>query len=362
MTIRRRDVLAAGAAAAAALGGPAMSQTAARGTQAGGAPLRPVIDVHTHMYTRRWLEALRASGDPDTLVIPGNPESIEYRGVNYALLTPNMFDWEDRIEQMDRAGVDIALISLTAPNVYWGDAARSAEAARIVNDDYAEARARWPDRIGWFASLPWDHADAAIAELHRAMDMGAAGVCMLTNIKGQALIDEKFAPVWAEIDRIDAPVFIHPTTPFVDGFGLGDYGMANTVGFTTDTTTCFAKFLLSGFFDRYPRVRPIASHGGGALPWLIGRFDRMWEISTGRRDSAQPPSAHLRRILFDSIVYDTRTLAHLVEIVGPDRVIYGSDFPFRLGDMSGLLARADALPPDQRDAIRGGNAIREFRL
>lgn len=355
LTDRRNFIAAAGAAA---LGGAALSAPAVA-----AAPARvPVIDVHTHMYTRRWLAALKASGDADTVVVPGNPESIAYRGVNYAILAANMFDWDERIARMDEAGVDIAVISLTAPNVYWGSVQQSAEAARIVNDEYAEAQARWPTRIRWFASLPWDDADLAVTELHRAVEAGAVGVCMLTNVKGQALIDAKFAPIWAEIDRIDVPVFIHPTTPFVDGFGLADYGMANTVGFTTDTTTCFAKFLLSGFFERYPRVRPIASHGGGSLPFLMGRFDRMWEISTGRRDAERPPSAYLRRIYFDSIVYDQPTLAYLVSTVGEDRVLYGSDYPFRLGDMAGLLSRVDALPPTQRDAIRGRNAIREFRL
>ncbi len=352
MQIGRRQLIAAAGAAAIGL------SPAARPA----APRAPVIDVHTHMYTRRWLESLKASGDADTVVVPGTPESIAYRGVNYAVLAANMFDWEQRIAQMDAAGVDVALVSLTAPNVYWGTVQQSAAAARIVNDEYAAAQARWPRRIRWFASLPWDDADLAIAELHRAVGAGAIGVCMLTNIKGQALIEEKFAPVWAEIDRIDVPVFIHPTTPFVDGFGLGDYGMANTVGFTTDTTTCFGKFLLSGFFDRFRRVRPIASHGGGTLPYLVGRFDRMWEISTGRRDSAQPPSAHLRRIFFDSIVYDQRTLTYLVATVGADRVLYGSDYPFRLGDMTGILGRVDALPAAERDAVRGLNAVREFRL
>lgn len=355
MLIDRRQLITA--AGAAALGGAMVARQARA-----AAPRVPLIDVHTHMYTRRWLDALKASGDADTVVVPGTPESIAYRGVNYAILAANMFDWEERIARMDAAGVDMAVISLTAPNVYWGTAQQSAAAARIVNEEYAEAQALWPDRIRWFASLPWDDADLAVTELHRAIEAGAVGVCTLTNIKGRALIEPQYAPVWAEIDSIDVPVFIHPTTPFVDGFGLADYGMANSIGFTTDTTTCFAKFLLSGFFERYPRVRPIASHGGGTLPYLMGRFDRMWEISTGRRDVEQPPSTHLRRIYFDSIVYDQPTLEYLVATVGADRVMFGSDYPFRLGDMTGIRARVDSLPPAQRDALRGLNAMREFRL
>ncbi len=359
MLIDRRQLLTA--AGAAALGGAAISPRSATAAELAG-PRVPVIDVHTHMYTRRWLDALKASRDPDTVVVPGDPESIEYRGVNYAVLAPNMFNWEERIEKMDAAGVDIAIISLTAPNVYWGTAQQSAAAARIVNDEYAEAQARYPGRIRWFASLPWDDPDRALTELHRAIGNGALGVCMLTNIKGRELIDPRYAPVWAEIDRIDAPVFIHPTTPFVDGFGLGEYGLANTIGFTTDTTTCFAKFLLSGFFERYRKVRPIASHGGGSLPFLMGRLDRMWEVAARRRDIQQPPSTYLRRIYFDSIVYDQRTMDFLVATVGADRVLYGSDYPFRLGDMAGVLGRVNALPLAARDAVKGFNAIREFKL
>lgn len=355
--IDRRQLITAGAAAAI---GAAVSAPAAAAELAG--PRIPVVDIHTHMYTRRWLDALKASGDPDTVVVPGDPESIEYRGVNYAVLASTMFNWDERIQNMDAAGVDIAVISLTAPNVYWGTAQQSVAAARIVNDEYAEAQARHPRRIRWFASLPWDDADSALAELQRALRNGAVGVCMLTNIKGRELIDPKYAPVWAEIDRLDVPVFIHPTTPFVDGFGLGEYGLANTVGFTTDTTTCFAKFLLSGFFERYRKVRPIASHGGGSLPFLMGRFDRMWEVAARRRDIQQPPSTYLRRIYFDSIVYDQPTMEFLVATVGADRVLYGSDYPFRLGDMAGVLARVNGLLPAQRDAVRGLNAMRELKL
>ncbi|MEO8723287.1 MAG: amidohydrolase family protein, partial [Sphingobium sp.] len=256
----------------------------------------------------------------------------------------------------------IAILSLTAPNVYVGTRELSLMLARQVNDDFAAAQRRFPDRIRWMASLPFDFPDDALAELARAKRAGAAGICTLTNIHGVALTDKRFAPVWAAIEASGLPVFVHPTTPFIDGLGLEEFGLANTIGFTTESSLCFARMFLDGFLDRYPRMKLIACHGGGALPYLIARFDRMWEKSSSRRESAERPSAYLNRIWYDSIVYDQPTLEYLIAQVGANRVLYGSDYPFLIGDMTGILARVDALPAPQRRAVRGHNAAALFGI
>jgi aminocarboxymuconate-semialdehyde decarboxylase len=369
MSVDRRTLIGAAAVATAVTGAAEGRAQGARPVAASepsakAAPSRAkVIDVHTHMYTRRWRDALKAADDKDTKVLPGTPdEMISYRGNVYAWLYEEMFDWDLRIRNMDAAGVDVALISLTAPNVYWGTPQQSAEAARIVNGDFAAAEKKYGGRIRWFASLPWNQPDDAIAELRRAKADGAIGVCTLTNILGRALIDDLYRPVWREIEAMRMPVFIHPTTPFVDGLGLGKWGLANSIGFTTETTACFAKMIHSGFLDAFPKLNMIACHGGGTLPYLIARMDKLWEKSRGHKDIQRPPSSYLRRLYFDSIVYDQNTLDYLVETVGYDRVLYGSDYPFSIGDMPGILARVDALPPRQRDAIRSGNIPQIFDL
>lgn len=274
-----------------------------------------------------------------------------------------MIEWDLRIKAMDEAKVDIALISLTAPNVYWGTRAQSAGAARTINDDFAAAERKYDGRIRWMASLPWQNAEDAVAELRRAKKNGAIGVCTLTNILGTPLTDRRYRPIWREIEAMELPTFIHPTTPFTDGMGLSEYGFFNSIGFTAETTLCFERMIWSGFLDEFPRLKLIACHGGGTLPYLIGRFDIMWE-RTGRAGSAikEPPSTYVRRLYFDSIVYKQSTLEFLVQEVGADRVLYGSDYPFRIGDMKGVLARVDALPPAQRDAVRSGNALKIFDL
>lgn len=360
--IDRRSLIRAGSAglAAAAIPFPALGADA--DTPSAPASRVPVIDVHTHMYTEGWLARIRENPDESIRLVQGkNGEEIDYRGARIARISDEMLDWDRRIRNMDEAGVDVAIVSLTAPNVYVARKALSVTLAQQVNDDFAAQQSRFPTRIRWFASLPWQHPAEALKELERVQATGASGVCMLTNILGTPLTDPAFAPIWEAVEASGLPVFIHPTTPFVDGMGLNEFGLANTIGFTTETSLCFARMFLHGMLDKYPGLKLIASHGGGALPYLIARFDRMWERGSTPPKSKAPPSGYLDKVWYDSIVYDRQTLAFLVEQVGSDRILYGSDYPFLIGDMKGMLARVDALPPTVRDMIRAENTRALFK-
>jgi aminocarboxymuconate-semialdehyde decarboxylase len=266
---------------------------------------------------------------------------------------------------MDEAGVDLALISLSSPNVYLAERAFSVKAAQAANDDFAAAAAKYPSRIKWMASLPWDFPSDALAELRRAQKAGAIAVCMLTNIAGTPLTDERYRPIWTEIEAAGLPVFIHPTLPKSDyGLLVGGGALANAVGFTTETSLCFSRMIFEGFLDHFPRLKLIACDGGGALPYLSARLDRVWQQMSGpTKPSLEPPSHYIKhRLYYDAILYDEETLAHLVSYVDKDRVMYGSDYPFSLGDMPGILARVDKLAPQERAAVRGGNALKLFGI
>ena len=352
MTMNRRELLAGAGALAAAV--------AARG-EAQAPPSRvKVVDVHTHMYSRGWVKAVEEAADPTFRI--GENGALLYRGGSIGRMTPPMLDWDLRIKDMDDAKVDVALISLTAPNVYWGTRAQSVAAARSINDDFAAAQHKYDGRIRWFASLPFQHEADALTELRRAKDQGAIGVCTLTNILGTPLTAPQYRAIWRECAAMQLPVFIHPTTPYTDGMGLADFGLGNTIGFTSETSLCFAKLILEGVLDELPSLQLIACHGGGAFPYLAARFDIMWQRTVSARKNQAPPSTYLNRLWYDSIVYDQPTLDFLVERVGSDRVLYGSDYPFTIGDMKGILARVDSLPAHHRDAIRSGNAQRLFDL
>lgn len=327
---------------------------------------RPVIDVHTHILGNAWMRTMRERGAPTYEVRPvaSGRECIFRDGAPVTVPTPGHFDLGLRLRDMDAAGVDMAVVSLTCPNVYWGGPEVSAEAATVSNDELASWQAQAPGRIRWFASLPWEYPDLAVAELRRAHAAGAVGVMVLANVAGRSLTSPDLAPVWDEIDRLALPVLVHPTDPpGVAAMDMGQYDLTWSVGFMFDTTLAIARMVTSGFFDRYERLKIIASHGGAALAMLVGRLDKGFHISTLEdQATAHPPSHYLRRIFYDCITYEPRSLEYLVATVGASQVLFGSDYPHIVGDMVGMLQNADSLGGSVASAIRGDNAERIFAL
>lgn len=326
-----------------------------------------VIDVHTHMLTREYLDLLREKGRPryECTKSAAGEDIIRMYGAPFFTITPPMWDYDLRIKDMDSAGVDLAIVSLTCPNAYFGDAATSLEAARLVNDSMAEQQTLRPDRIRWLASLPWQHEDLALGELDRAHSAGAVGVMVIANIAGASLIDPAFESIWAAIERKGLPVLVHPGAPQgVSEMGMDRYALVPPVGFTFDTTLAFSKLILSGFLDRHADLKLIASHGGGALPYLAARLDRCHErIPAASEAISERPSEYLRRIYYDAVLYSAQALELCIEVAGSDeRVLYGSDYPHNIGDMQGCLARIDALRAPSAARIRGDNAARLFDL
>jgi aminocarboxymuconate-semialdehyde decarboxylase len=265
---------------------------------------------------------------------------------------------------MTKAGIDIAVVSLTCPNVFWGGPEISLQAARLMNDEMAKAQKQWPTRIRWFASLPWQYEKLALEELQRACDAGAVGVMVLANIDGKPLTHPSFASIWKAIDDRKLPVLVHPTAPpGVAEMGMQEFQLTAPIGFTFDTTLAVGRCIYDGFFDRYPNLKLIAGHGGGALPYLIGRMDICWHnIPAAAAKTQRPPSEYMRQVYVDTVVFTQSVVNMCVEVCGEDNVLYGSDYPHTIGDMPGCLARVDALPGKTRDKVRGGNARRIFGL
>jgi aminocarboxymuconate-semialdehyde decarboxylase len=322
-----------------------------------------VIDVHTHMFTTQWLELLKKEGGQYNIQTRPDGQKEIFRG-NTPVVLPQKghFDWDLRIAHMDKAGIDVSVCSLTCPNVYWGGEAVSVQAAREANDNFAEAQARFPDRIRWFASLPWEYPQRAVEELERSCAKGAAGVMVLANVSGKSLTDPMFAPIWAEIDKRALPVLVHPTDPpGVDMMDMTKFDLSWSVGFMFDTTLAITRMIFEGFFDQYPNMKVIASHGGGTLPYLVGRFEKGDEVElASRRQMKRKPAEYLRHIYYDSITYDVRSLKYLIEVVGEDHVMFGTDWPHWVHDTKGAFANTAQLAEGQMEKVRAGNAGRVF--
>jgi aminocarboxymuconate-semialdehyde decarboxylase len=322
-----------------------------------------VIDVHTHIFTHKWLDLLKQKGGAYNIQTRPDGQQEVFRG-NTPVVIPQKghFDYDLRIKHMDAAGIDISIVSLTCPNVYWGDMETSCRAARESNDTMAEAQTTYPDRIRWFTSLPWEYPHAALEELKRTCDNGASGVMVLANIAGRSLTDPIFAPIWAEIDRRALPVLVHPTDP--PGAELMDmtkFDLSWSVGFMFDTTLAITRMIFEGFFDQYPNLKIIASHAGGTLPYLAGRFTKGNEVEIPqRRQMKRQPIDYLRHIYYDCISYNPASLEFLISVVGADQVMFGTDWPHQVHDTEGAFANTARLPQAQCEAVRSANAMRVF--
>lgn len=325
-----------------------------------------IVDIHTHMLSQGFLDAMTAgsAGKYRVARVPAGDEAIFTGDTAFVTLTPGMFDYGLRVSAMDAAGVDLAVVSLTCPNVFWGNSEASASASALINDDMAAAQARYPDRIRFLATIPWQYPDRAIAELERACARGAVGVMVLATIDGVSLTDPRFAPVWEEIDRRALPVLVHPTSPpGVEQMDLNRYHLVWSVGFTFDTTLALSRMIMDGFFDRYRNLRIIGGHAGGYLPFVLSRLDAGFRsFESCRATIDRPPSSYLDQIYVDSIVYSPEALAMTLSVMGPDHVLYGSDYPHKNGRMEEIIDIVGTAPLADRAAILSGNADKIFRL
>jgi aminocarboxymuconate-semialdehyde decarboxylase len=326
-----------------------------------------VIDVHTHMMCREWLQLLADHGAPKYRLgkTPAGQDSIFMWDAPFVTLFDEMFDFERRIVNMDKAGVDLAIVSLTCPSASFGDEQISAKAARVMNKAMAEQQSLHPDRLRWFATLPWQFSDAAVSELHLAVKEGAVGVFVSANIDEMSLTAPAFAPVWQAIDNLGIPVLVHPTAPQgTKQMALDEYGLVPPIGFMFDTTLAIARMIFDGFIDRYPNLKLIAGHGGATLPYLAGRMDQCYRnIPACAEVIRELPSTYLKRIYYDSVVYERDALDLCIKVAGgADNVMYGSDYPHNIGDMSGCLSRVNSFDPDTASRISSKTAERIFKL
>jgi aminocarboxymuconate-semialdehyde decarboxylase len=266
---------------------------------------------------------------------------------------------------MRRRELDAAAIS-PPPQLfaYWVPAQIGERLARAVNNGLAEMRRAAPDRLLPLASLPMQDGARAARELERACgELGLRGAALCTHVNGVDLDRSELGAVFAAAERLDVPLFLHPQNAG-DPTRLQDYHLWNLVGFMMETATAAARLILSGVFERYPRLKVVLAHGGGFLPYQLGRLDHGHKV---RRDLnarlPKPPTAYLGNIFCDSLTHDGRALRFLIDRIGADHVVLGTDHPFDMGcDTPVETVRALRLPEREENAIIGGTLQRLLKL
>ena len=270
------------------------------------------IDVHHHILPPDYVAAVGDERIGPLILAGRTPE-----------WTPEM-----SVEAMDRNGIATAVTSISAPGLWFGDDAQSVRLARMCNDYAASIRRDHPGRFGLFASLPLPDVDASLAEIEYALDtLGADGIGLLTSYGDRYPGDPGFAPVFDELDRRGAVVYFHPTDAPCSQC-LKEIPAA-TLDFPFDTTRAVVSLLFSGTFARCRGIRFIFSHAGGTVPFLAERIARLG-ARPGFRDAVPDGVlAELERLYYDTALSANRlAFASLLALVEPDKVLFGSDYPF----------------------------------
>ena len=318
-----------------------------------------VVDLHAHYYPQSFLEAIEKDGRPYKAAVRrnGGDPTIVVDGRPYGPVTRHFYDMKARLREMDKAGIDLQAISLCPPMVYWADSELGTRLARLYNDELAAALN--PDRMVGLATLPLQDVDASVAELERAIrQLGMRGAAIGSNVKGKDLDHPDFVPFFEKAESLRAMIFIHP----LDVIGverLRPYYLHNGLGNPFDTAVAAARMTMGGLLDRFPKLQICLAHGGGALPWLVGRLDRVAKVREEAHGKARrKPSAYLRRFHYDTITHSDGALRYLIDVVGSDRVVIGTDYRFDMGCMDpvGTLNAIKDLPRSDKGTILSGKS------
>jgi len=294
------------------------------------------IDVHAHYWTDDYL---------DLLVDLGKADAGAARGIGAG----GGAELDARLALMDRAGVDMQVLSACPQMPYGQDQAKATAVAGFVNDQYAKLVQAYPNRFRAFAALPMPHLDQSIGELSRALDqLGMAGVAMNTTVLGRALVEPDYEPVWAELNRRGAVLYLHPAGNSACSPLIGNYHLTWMVGAPVEDTISVMQLITHGIPARYPDIKIINSHLGGALPMLLQRADDQysWEAP----DTPEPPSVAARRMWYDTVGHGhVPALRCAIDSLGADRLLVGTDFPYENGDV--FVRAVDYINDSQIDAI-----------
>jgi aminocarboxymuconate-semialdehyde decarboxylase len=330
-------------------------------------PLK-TIDVHIHFLSPRALEGARKAPDRyGVRVLDDGPRPRLAVGAEPPTrpLLEALYTLDRHLEFLDGQGIDTALFGpLMDVAGYSLPPEHGAAWSRLQNEALAASLAEAGGRHYGLATLPLQEPKLAAEELAFAVQsLGLRGAMIDPNALGRPLGDRAFDPFWKAAADLGAPVILHPfLLEAVERFGR--HYLHNLVGYPFETTLAAASLIFGGTLDRFPPLDVVLLHGGGFLPYHIGRFDRGHVTrEEARADGAGLPSAYLRRFHYDTLTQFPPALAYLVQVVGEDRVLLGSDHPFWLGDPEPVrIVREAGLAPAAQQAILGDNAARLFHL
>jgi aminocarboxymuconate-semialdehyde decarboxylase len=322
----------------------------------------PVIDIHAHVIVP---EITRAAVPDDSwrpaVTWEDGRQLVDFGGKVITSALREFVDGEQIVLEQEKSGVGVTLLTPWS-SLFRYDAPleTSLRVNQIQNNAIARLVESHRPRLVALGTVPLQDADTAVAELKRAVEeLGLLGVEIGSNVNGVYLGDPQFRPFWAAAETLGAFVQIHPV-PGIGGPTNREYYLWNAYANPAETALTAAHMILSGLLEQHPRLKICLVHGGGHLPYQIGRLDRAFEMRPeARQRITQPPSHYLKQFYFDTVTHSAKALAYLVDLVGVDHVLLGSDYPFDMGsDRPAEIVEALDLTDADRDKILGATAAR----
>ena len=315
-----------------------------------GAKKVKTYDLHNHVIPEGVVQAIQRNPDRyGTRVETRDGKRYFDSHGRMTELLPEFCDIEAKVAWMDRCGMDVSVISVGPPiYFYWLKPEAGIEIVRLANDGIAKMVAKHPDRLRGMAHLPMQDPDAAVAELERVVkEYKFKAVELATSIEGAPLADMKFRKVLKAIEKLGLFVFTHPYQCLAHG-GMDAFYLRNFIGFPLDTTMMVAHLMFSGALDDLKKLRFLLAHGGGYVPYQIGRFVHGHNVRPEPKvNNASSPRELFKRFYFDSLTHEPRSTRHLITMAGADHIVIGTDNPF---DMA---PKGTAMQVGQVDAIPG---------
>lgn len=304
---------------------------------------QPVVDAHTHFYAKEFVELAVSEGESNGAEVTGPDENGRYRlkawGAGYYPYNGSTFDPSDpkmdleaALRGMDERGVDVHVMQMTHPKVYWAPPEFGLRLSQAQNDGLSAAHLKYPKRFYGSIMLPLQSPKLALQELERAAKLpGMRGINLAQHINGTNLGDERFWPIWERCEALGQPLVLHNLDPFgADRLYQGGVNLMNTLGNPLEATLAAFSLIMSGALDEFPRLDVFLPHAGGAFPWLVWRMDYTMAERSSSSLKQRRASDYLRRFHYDLILHSPKYMRVLIDMVGADRVTSGTDWPQRM--------------------------------
>lgn len=316
-----------------------------------------IIDAHAHYVSADYFDDLEKWLGTRREITPKGLHLLRKGSTSYMPFRPEWAGDAHVLGDMDKKGIDMRILTLSTPSVYDLPSDRQVEVARRINDAMIARVRAHPDRFRAAITIPWAYEEAALAELDRLIGADeVVGLSIGSNIDKVPVTDARFEPVWKRINDLRLPVFEHPMhATFYEQ--IDEFELPLRVGFMADTAIMVSRMIYAGIFERYPDFPFIVAHAGGGVLTLLERLDNGYRFYPDcSRHITKLPSEYARQLYWDSCIFYKPALKMTYEIVGPDRILFGTDYPFI--DYDTEHVRALDIPEAEKDAMLGGNLAR----